>query len=271
MSYTVFQFSSKRFKLRFAVPEENVMESISVCMSIYGFSEFLPAQVESIITQSTAIDEIIVVEDFSGLASPFDYLTEIFSASQIKLVYFKLSKNVGPAEAFRLAISASSGDVIYLCDHDDIWESNRVENTIGYHAESLLVIVNGIVFNTECTVEPSSIYFGLNMSFMRNLFKNEIVGATLSIDGKFARELSNCTSFYPMHDWVIASYSLLTHRRIAFVDECLMHYRRHPGTFTGILDTSIYTKLKYRSGLLISLLVACVKLSKKKIRQGGLN
>lgn len=243
------------------------MTSISVCMSIYGFSEYLPAQIESIIAQSTAIDEIVVVEDFSGLVSPVDYLNEIFSVNHIQLVYLKLSMNVGPAEAFRLAISASSGDVIYLCDHDDIWESNRVENTIGYHAESSLVIANGAVFNAECIVGPSRIYSELNMSFMGNLFKNEVVGATLSVDGKFARELSNSTSFYPMHDWVITSFSLLTHRRIAFVDECLIHYRRHSGTFTGVVDTSIYTKLKYRSFLLISLLIAYVKLGRKKYRE----
>jgi len=243
------------------------MKGISVCMSIYGFSEYLPAQIESIIAQSTTIDEIVVVEDFSGLVSPADYLNEIFSANNIRLVYLNLSMNVGPAEAFRLAISASSGEVIYLCDHDDIWEPNRVENTIGYHAESSLVIVNGVVFNSECIVGPSSIYSELNMSFMGNLFKNEVVGATLSVDGKFARELSNATSFYPMHDWVITSFSLLTDRRIAFVDECLIHYRRHSGTFTGIVNTSIYTKLKYRSFLLISLLIAYVKLGKKTYRE----
>jgi glycosyltransferase involved in cell wall biosynthesis len=239
------------------------MEGVSVCMSVYGFSEYLPAQIESIIAQSTKIDEIVVVEDFSGLVSPADYLKEIFSANNIRLVYLKLPVNVGPAEGFRLAISASSGDVIYLCDHDDIWEPNRVENTIGHHAESSLVIANGAVFNSECTVQPSSIYSQLNMSFVGNLFKNEAVGATLSVDGTFARELSNAISFYPMHDWVITSFSLLTQRPIAFVDECLIHYRRHSGTFTGVVNTSIYTKIKYRSFLLISLLNAYVKIGRK--------
>jgi glycosyltransferase involved in cell wall biosynthesis len=243
------------------------MEGVSVCMSVYGFSEYLPAQIESIIAQSTAISEIVVVEDFSGLVSPADYLNEIFSANNIRLVYLKLSMNVGPAEAFRLAISASTGDVIYLCDHDDIWEPNRIKNTIGYHAESSLVIANGAVFNSECIVGPSSIYSELNMSFMGNLYKNGVVGATLSVEGKFARELSNATSFYPMHDWVITSFSLLTHRPIVFVDECLIHYRRHSRTFTGVVKTSIYTKLKYRSFLLMSLLIAYVKLGSKTYRE----
>ena len=242
------------------------MEGVSVCMSVYGFSEYLPAQIESIIAQSTTINEIVVVEDFSGLVSPADYLNKIFSATSIRLVYLKLSKNVGPAEAFRLAISTSTGDVIYLCDHDDIWEPNRIHNTIGYHAESSLVIANGAVFNSECIVGPSSIYSEFNMSFMGNLFKNRVVGATLSVDGKFARALSNATSFYPMHDWVITSFSLLTHRPIAFVDESLIHYRRHSGTFTGVVNTSIYTKVKYRSFLLMSLLIAYVKLGSKTYR-----
>ena len=239
------------------------MEKISVCMSVYGFSEYLPAQIESIIAQSTKIDEIVVVEDFSGLVSPADYLKKIFSANDTRLIYLKLPVNVGPAEGFRLAISASSGDVIYLCDHDDIWEPNRVKNTIGYHAESSLVIANGTVFKSECTVGSSSIYSQLNMSFIGNLYKNEVVGATLSVDGKFARELSHATSFYPMHDWVIASFSLLTQRPIAFVDECLVHYRRHSRTFTGVVNSSIYTKIKYRSFLLISLVIAYVKIGRK--------
>jgi glycosyltransferase involved in cell wall biosynthesis len=240
------------------------MNSVSVCMTVFGVSEFLQQQLESVISQSKPVEELVVVEDYSGLDSPRKYITYMCEKFGIHLNYVSLETNVGPAEAFRIAIAASSGDVIYLCDHDDIWEPNRVENTIDYHTESSLVIANGAVFNSECMDDQSSIYPELNLSFLGNFLKNEVVGATLSVDGNFARELSNSTFFYPMHDWVIISFSLLTHRPIVFVDECLISYRRHSGTFTGVVDTSMFTKLKYRSFLLISLLFAYVRLGRNK-------
>lgn len=242
------------------------MKRISICLSVYGFSDYLSAQIDSIIAQSTVISEIIVVEDFSGLASPADYLEEVFREKDIRLVYLKLPRNVGPAESFRRGITASSGDVIYLCDHDDIWEPNRIKNTIGHHSDASLVVANGSIFNSERKVRQRCIYPELNLSFLKSLYKNAVIGATLSVDGKFARQLAQVTSFYPMHDWVITSYSLLTGRRIAFVDECLIHYRRHSGTFTGGVRKSIFTKLKYRSVLLTALTIAYFKLHCFKLR-----
>ena len=92
------------------------MSSISVCMSIYGFCEYLPAQLESIVSQTISIDELVVVEDYSELDSPYDYMGAICEEHSIELKYIKLETNVGPAEGFRQAICASSGDIIYFCD-----------------------------------------------------------------------------------------------------------------------------------------------------------
>jgi glycosyltransferase involved in cell wall biosynthesis len=232
-------------------------------MSIYGFCEYLPAQLESIVRQTILIDELVVVEDFSELDSPYEYLVTICEEHGIRLKYIKLKTNVGPAEGFRQAICASSGDIIYLCDHDDIWAIRRIENSLPFHDNFSMVIVNGKYFVSDPNQSSGSIYNSLNLSFSRSLVKNSIVGATLSIEGNFARRLARSTSFYPMHDWVISSFLLLTSRSFFFVNDCLVYYRRHGNTFTGNFKSSLITKFKYRIFLWKALLIAYFSFSSK--------
>jgi glycosyltransferase involved in cell wall biosynthesis len=239
------------------------MSSISVCMSIYGFCEYLPAQLESIVRQTILIDELVVVEDFSELDSPHEYLGAICEEHGIRLKYIKLKTNVDPAEGFRQAICASSGDIIYLCDHDDIWNNDRVEKAIPYHQHSVLVVSNGKSFVQE-TCEEKTLYSELNNNFFKALTRNKLIGATLSIQGDYARNLARKFSFYPMHDWVIYLASIILKKKITLTKEELLLYRRHSNTYTGRSKNNLYTRIRFRVSLLLKSLV--IYLSSRRFR-----
>ena len=128
-------------------------DSISVCMCIYGFSEYLSEQTKSILDQTTKITELVVVEDYSELESPEHFIREICSQYQVDLKYLKPKINLGPYNAFRLAIRNSKGDIIFLSDQDDVWHNERVEKAMPYHRNSVLVVSNGKSFVQETCEE----------------------------------------------------------------------------------------------------------------------
>ena len=50
---------------------------ISVCMTVFSHSKFLDEQLDSIINQTEKIDELIIIEDYSGGISPKDYIERV--------------------------------------------------------------------------------------------------------------------------------------------------------------------------------------------------
>ena len=227
--------------------------SISVCMTVFGNSKYLYPQLESILNQTVKIDELILVEDFSGGKSPQNLIEEICSKYEIKLNYYKLDVNVGPPEAFRFAISKSVGDIIFLSDHDDIWRLDRIEKVIPYHAKSTLVLSNGLFLKGNKKEER--IYEELEFNLLKIIRRNKFIGATFSIDGKFARNLSNSVDFYPMHDWIIYLSSLLLKKKIQLTEEDLFFYRRHSETYTGRTKNGIFQKFYFRLFLIRNIFV----------------
>lgn len=106
---------------------------ISVCMAALNGEKYIKAQIDSIISQLTAEDEIIVV-DSNSMDNTVQIL-ESYNDNRIKILHFDNS-NIGGGEfktvnriraAFLLAISNAKGDTLYLSDQDDIWLPQKVK------------------------------------------------------------------------------------------------------------------------------------------------
>ena len=100
---------------------------ISVVMATYNSHRFLYKQFDSILKQTNPIDEMIIVDDASS-----DNTIELINKyiNEHKLKNWKLfihDKNQGFIKTFSEALTYAQGDIIILCDHDDIWFENKVE------------------------------------------------------------------------------------------------------------------------------------------------
>lgn len=233
--------------------------SISVCLTVHGHSIYLEKQLESIFLQSQKIDELIVFEDFSLKKSPKRFIESECYKKNINLEYKSSKKNLGPAESFRNAILASTGDIIILSDHDDIWAKDRVYNALESHRANDFVIVNGYKFRSNADLKSkkinlNKIYKNQEVKLIPLLFKNTIIGATISFKGDVARSIASKISFYPMHDWVLIISFLTLRKKIDFINRDLIFYRRHDSTYTGIKKNSIFKMFKYRVFIIYSLI-----------------
>ena len=101
----------------------NFRPAVSVCVAVYNGAEYISEQLESILTQLSSIDEVVIVDDCSSDSSVD--IIESFHDARITLL--RNTENIGHVKSFSKAISNSKLNYIFLCDQDDIWPSNRIE------------------------------------------------------------------------------------------------------------------------------------------------
>src|SRR5688500_9098173 len=93
---------------------------ISVAMCTYNGAQFLRTQLESIIAQSRAPDEIVVCDDCS--TDETRALLKQFAAESLVPVSLHFNEqNLGSVRNFEQAIRMCNGNVIALSDQDDVW------------------------------------------------------------------------------------------------------------------------------------------------------
>lgn len=95
----------------------------SICMATYRGSRYVAEQMESILEQLGAHDEVVVVDD----ASPDETVEVIKGFQDSRIRIFEVEKNQGYVRSFEQAVLASRGEFIVLADQDDVWMPGRLD------------------------------------------------------------------------------------------------------------------------------------------------
>lgn len=98
---------------------------VSVVMATYNGGQFLGPQLDSILYQTRQANEILIVDDGSS-----DKTVALIRAyqqrhPQISLLINKTNK--GSNRTFDIALTASTGDLIFISDQDDVWLPGKIE------------------------------------------------------------------------------------------------------------------------------------------------
>jgi glycosyltransferase involved in cell wall biosynthesis len=97
----------------------------SVALATYNGEKYLPEQLASIAAQSRRPDEIVVGDDQSTDGT--QALLEKFSRdSGIALRFTRNPQRLGSSANFAAVLARCQGDVVFLCDQDDVWAPNRI-------------------------------------------------------------------------------------------------------------------------------------------------
>lgn len=103
----------------------------SVALCTYNGEKYLREQLDSILNQSFPVDEIVVCDDGSKDATL--KILEEYKSKYPKIFKIHRNKeNVGYVRNFEQAINLCIGEVIFLCDQDDVWHTDKVYKTINY-------------------------------------------------------------------------------------------------------------------------------------------
>ena len=220
---------------------------ISVAFIVYNGANYMRNQLDSILAQTYKVDEIIVVEDAS-IDNTKEILVEFINKHPSLFSIYYNSVNYGSYRSIDKALKACTGDIIILSDHDDFWESNKVESILKYFKENPNMeglMTNGFLIDTEGEVDKKYFLWD-SMSFpFKNVTNNDelkkyintvencATGATMAIKN----HLPILKKDFPLiknmvHDRWLA-INLAEKNTLGIIDEKLIRYRLHPSQETG--------------------------------------
>ena len=227
---------------------------ISICMATHNGSRFIKKQLDSILSQITVNDEIIISDD----SSTDDTIEIINSYKDNRIILFENNKFYDPVFNMENALKHAGGDYIFLADQDDIWMKNKVTVCVHYLQHYDLVLSDcSIIDENDDTIEES--FFKLRNSkpgFFNNLFLNSYIGCCMAFNKKILKKILPFPKDIAIHDMWIGLIAELV-GNIHFIDQKLVCYRRHSENLSSTTQFSKYSinyRINYRLRLIRSLI-----------------
>lgn len=220
---------------------------ISVAMATYNGEAYIQAQMQSIVKQTKLVDEIVVYDDCST-DKTIDYIRSYQESTTIDIKIFSQSKRMGYIQNFISALREVSGDIIFLCDQDDIWECTKVAEVVQqFHNTNILCIATAFTYmdsNSESIDIPDdgdnhglcwqSYKQGL-LSFISAkelIYHNTAMGCTMAFRSSLKEEYLRKTLQCAAHDWEIYFLAALKQGAV-FYNHSFIQYRIHDKNTTG--------------------------------------
>ena len=220
---------------------------ISVALATYNGEKYITEQLQSIYGQTRKVDEIVISDDCSTDATVelIKEFAERYSDCNIRLL--KNETNLGYKGNFRKALELCEGNIIFLCDQDDVWNENKVE------------ILEGILNDhTEVALISSAFVqidgLGKVVSDSKNLYKQELHQSEFTLvplqDLIFHNISQGCAMAFRKeikesylkaytdelpHDWILNVVAAMQ-KKCYFINRSLFGYRIHDNNAIGVND-----------------------------------
>lgn len=221
---------------------------ISVALCTYNGGKFIEEQIQSILTQTQRVDEIVVCDDGS-IDETVCVIREITKATDVKIRIYENVKPLGVKENFKKAIELCCGDYVFLSDQDDIWLPHKVETIMEWftkHPNKSVVFTDAyLVDERRKRYEGRTQFQGvgirkLQQDMMQNghglevfMMANRATGATMAFR-KASVELRGDDWGTILHDEYIAVKALMKDE-LGVITDSLIEYRQHAEQQVGSL------------------------------------
>jgi glycosyltransferase involved in cell wall biosynthesis len=221
---------------------------ISVALAAYNGALYIRQQLDSILDNLAAEDEIVISDD--GSTDGTLAILEEYRARDDRIRLLN-----GPGEGvianFEHAISECRGDYIFLADQDDLWMPDKAEKVMRMFADPkvFLVIHDAKVMNADLSETLMESFFAYRSSkpgVWNNLLKNRYMGCCMAFRRELVPKLVPIPRDIPMHDQWIGLLSDYYYGKSVFLRETLLYYRRHAGAVSDFEHNSVMVMLKNR-------------------------
>ncbi len=206
---------------------------ISVVLATCNGEQFIREQLDSVIKQTYAHLEIIVVDDKStdNTASIIKEYQQIFP----NILLYINENNIGYVKNFEQGCRIAKGEFIALCDQDDRWDLEKISKLYAAIGDYALVYADSVLCNEAMQPIGSNISTRVNCTHFNSPVQQavfcRIYGHAMLIRSNF---LQKAFPFLPIipHDWWIA-YTATIHGGIGYLPQPLAYYRQHSKNVFG--------------------------------------
>ncbi|MBI5627064.1 MAG: glycosyltransferase family 2 protein [Nitrosomonadales bacterium] len=216
---------------------------ISIALCVHNGERYVDEQLQSLLSQTCLPYELVVCDDASEDATPV--IVEAFAAeAPFKVHLYRNSQRLGIGANFEQAIRLCTGNIIALCDQDDVWLPNKLAT----FAELIKTGVDWVCCDAEvCDAELHPLGYTLwqrvdfdhserktarDGRFIEVLIKHYVVaGATLAFKAQARDQLLPIPREWHYDAWLAAV--LAATEKGALVELPLQLYRQHGGNALG--------------------------------------
>ncbi len=233
--------------------------NISVCMATYNGEKYIRKQIESILIQLNADDELIISDD----SSTDDTVEIIKSIGDNRIILFEKQQFKSPIFNFENALKYAQGEIIVLADQDDIWKENKIETIKKYMQDYDVVISDADIIDEHGKILQDSFYKlnGSKSGFAKNIVKNSYIGCAMAFNKKILDKSLPFPRDIPLHDWWIGLIGEM-YGKTYFIEDKLISYRRHENNASPTGEKSKYStlrKISFRISLMKNLILRYIK------------
>lgn len=232
---------------------------ISVCVAAFNGEKYIEEQILSVLRNLDSQDEIIISDDGSS-----DRTRRIVDdlAEKDRRIRIIDGPRKGLIKNFENAIVHSKGDIIFLCDQDDVWKDNKVKTVLDIfeNTDCTLVMHDACIVDSNLRILGCSFFEfkKCKKGYWRNLIKNSYIGCCMAFKRSILDYAIPFPDNIPMHDqWI----GLLSERvgKVEFCNEQLLLYRRHSNNASEMTHLPLGEMVKNRT-----IMLKCIN---KRIRE----
>ena len=221
--------------------------TVSVACCLYNGERYLERQLASIAAQSVLPDEIVIVDDGSTDGSvdiAHDFARR--APASLRVVVERNARNLGLVANFEKAIARTSGDLIFLCDQDDVWHPSKVatmRRQFDARPDLLLLFTDARLIDGDGVALSNSLFDALEVSarerrsiacgsaFAALIARNLVTGATTAL----RRSAFEAARPFP-REWIHDEWLAIVAAAVGVVDcvdDMLIDYRQHDANQIG--------------------------------------
>lgn len=230
--------------------------TLGVGLITYNGLKYLPQQLESIVSQSRAVDHIVVSDDRSTDGT-WEFLETWAKNSPIRVTLIRNEQQLGLGRNFEQAVAAVEADIVFSSDQDDIWFPEKAASMAAVFErdpEVLLVHTDATLVDAQGKDMGTTLLGELELSDLEreaiskgNAFevycrRNVVTGATAA----FRRSLLDLARPLPAslyHDaWLALMAAAIG--KVQLLDTPMIAYRQHGANLVGVKKLGPVAKLR---------------------------
>ena len=217
--------------------------NVSVVMACYNGERYIKEQLDSIHRQTRRPQEVIIIDDASSDRT-VEIVENFMKESTLHILFTRHTANQGYIKTFYEAISLADGDIVFLCDQDDIWCENKIAVMCQYMKRNRNILsLNSSYYLIDSTGKVTgkkyvSGLFQVKKIGLKSIFRyNTSMGCTIAIRKSLreyiTRNLTEISKITLPHDWtinIIAAYK----GGLYVIRDRLIQYRLHENNTLGL-------------------------------------
>lgn len=216
---------------------------ISVIICTYNGEKYIVEQLQSIMDQTVMPDEVVIKDDCSNDRT-VELCQEFINTNKLDWKVLVNDRNMGYRLNFVEGLEMLKGDIIFMCDQDDCWKTNKVERMVG------VINSNPGIISLASTVDriddkgeiierhlkhPYRKKNGLKQISEKEFLKfPQYMGMTMAIKKELVEEIDNEYADIISHD-IFCNYYAIRKSGLFFLDEALT-LRRSIGENTSYIE-----------------------------------